>query len=480
MTDSRPGAAGSAASPEATPRRRAPRRPPREPGGCASPRRREASGGAGRRGRADVRRRRPEGDAAERELERDLDELAARAERADEYLELAQRTKADFENYRKRAERRSARRRTAASRSSPRSCSPRSTTSTARCERAPARGGAARCSQASGSSTPTCSRRSRGSGSSPFSPVGERFDPQYHEAVAPPAGGGGRAGHRGRGLPAGLPARRERAAPGARGRRRVGRSAMAARPDYYKTLGVGKNATERRSRRRTASWPASTTPTATRTTSRRRSASRRSPRPTTCSRTPTSASSTTVAGAVWRLRCPASASPARFGAGGFWRHPLEPVRRRPARGAGGAGRRARTACRRGRGRDLETEVTLTFDQAVHGRPGAARGADLTAVPDLPRHGRQARHAAARLPGLRRARRRGAEPGDLLDLPAVLKCGGSGTVIDDPCPTCQGTGAQRSVRRLRVNIPPGCATAAGSSWPARASPGRAAARPATCT
>lgn len=36
-------------------------------------------------------------------LELDLEELVARAEKADEYLELAKRTKADFENYRKRA-----------------------------------------------------------------------------------------------------------------------------------------------------------------------------------------------------------------------------------------------------------------------------------------------------------------------------------------------------------------------------------------
>jgi molecular chaperone DnaJ len=28
------------------------------------------------------------------------------------------------------------------------------------------------------------------------------------------------------------------------------------------------------------------------------------------------------------------------------------------------------------------------------------------------------------------------------------------VIEDPCPTCHGSGAQRSVRRLRVNIPAG--------------------------
>jgi molecular chaperone GrpE len=42
------------------------------------------------------------------QLERDLDELTAKAQKADEYLELAQRTRADFENYRKRAAREAA------------------------------------------------------------------------------------------------------------------------------------------------------------------------------------------------------------------------------------------------------------------------------------------------------------------------------------------------------------------------------------
>ena len=41
-------------------------------------------------------------------LQRDLEELTAKASKADEYLDLAQRTKADFENYRKRASREAA------------------------------------------------------------------------------------------------------------------------------------------------------------------------------------------------------------------------------------------------------------------------------------------------------------------------------------------------------------------------------------
>jgi molecular chaperone GrpE len=49
----------------------------------------------------------PENEEHEK-LQRDLEELTAKASKADEYLELAQRTKADFENYRKRAARETA------------------------------------------------------------------------------------------------------------------------------------------------------------------------------------------------------------------------------------------------------------------------------------------------------------------------------------------------------------------------------------
>lgn len=47
-------------------------------------------------------------DAAELQVEVDLDELGALAAKRDEYLALAQRTQADFENYRKRVARESA------------------------------------------------------------------------------------------------------------------------------------------------------------------------------------------------------------------------------------------------------------------------------------------------------------------------------------------------------------------------------------
>jgi molecular chaperone GrpE len=55
---------------------------------------------------AEAERREDAGEA--REVEGDLDELVATAAQRDEYLALAQRTQADFENYRKRVARESA------------------------------------------------------------------------------------------------------------------------------------------------------------------------------------------------------------------------------------------------------------------------------------------------------------------------------------------------------------------------------------
>jgi molecular chaperone DnaJ len=107
-----------------------------------------------------------------------------------------------------------------------------------------------------------------------------------------------------------------------------------------------------------------------------------------------------------------------------------------------------------RGRDLETEVQLSFDDAVHGTQ--ARLSVPTSQPCPTCHGSGAR------PGTQPkvcpvCQGRGVEAqsqGIFSITQPCSNCGGSGTVIEDPCPTCSGTGAQRSVRRLRVNIPAG--------------------------
>jgi molecular chaperone GrpE len=129
----------------------------------------------------------------ERQLEHDLDELTAKAEKADEYLELAQRTKADFENYRKRAARETA------------AAQERGMTKLVK-ELLPAVDNLDRALAAAESVVQSEGPDGNGGvetlvsgiklvhddviaalarvGIEPYSPEGERFDPQRHEAVA--------------------------------------------------------------------------------------------------------------------------------------------------------------------------------------------------------------------------------------------------------------------------------------------------------
>jgi molecular chaperone GrpE len=133
-------------------------------------------------------RPKPEGDEHHGEddggqqVQQDLDELAAKAEKADEYLMLAQRTQADFENYRKRAAREAA------------LAQDRGVARLAK-ELLPAIDNLDRALKAASEEqspiaegiklvhTDLLSALQR-VGVEPFSPKGEPFDPQLHEAVA--------------------------------------------------------------------------------------------------------------------------------------------------------------------------------------------------------------------------------------------------------------------------------------------------------
>ncbi len=121
-------------------------------------------------------------------------------------------------------------------------------------------------------------------------------------------------------------------------------------------------------------------------------------------------------------------------------------------GPGTAGRTGRAA--QTQGRDLETEVSLSFDQAVHGAQVPLSVPTSQPCPTC--------HGTGAKPGTSPkvcpvCNGRGIESqsqGIFSISQPCSNCNGSGTVIEDPCPTCSGTGAQRSIRKLRVNIPAG--------------------------
>ena len=207
-------------------------------------------------------------------------------------------------------------------------------------------------------------------------------------------------------------------------------------------------------------------------------------RPTTSWATPRSARSTTAAafGPCGGAR-PAAGGGVQLRRGRVRRHPLRPVRR--GGGAGGAARRRRGAASAGRGPSAAAtsrpRSRISFDQAIE-------GAQVPLVVPTPSAARTCRGTGAK-PGTSptvcpRCQGRGVESqgqGLFSISQPCSRCGGSGAVIEDPCPTCQRRGPLRTVKRYRVEHPRRRARrAAASGSPARASPGRAAARPATCS
>ena len=144
----------------------------------------------------------PENGEASEEVEKDLEALVADVSRErDEYLELARRAQADFENYRKRAAAGRRRGKRAKADAGARAAARPSTASSGRSRVRPAPRLRARSSAASRSSATSWSRRWSEPASSAYDPVGERFDPSWHEALSTaPAPEGDRAASSSRSL----------------------------------------------------------------------------------------------------------------------------------------------------------------------------------------------------------------------------------------------------------------------------------------
>jgi molecular chaperone GrpE len=128
--------------------------------------------------------REPEENGAADQVERDLDELAETKRERDEYLELARRTKADFENYRKRVAKENSEALARGKADLARQLLP----ALDNLERALAAGEDASAHQALVKGVAMVRDelhgRLEGAGVESFDPTGERFDPQLHEALS--------------------------------------------------------------------------------------------------------------------------------------------------------------------------------------------------------------------------------------------------------------------------------------------------------
>jgi molecular chaperone DnaJ len=125
---------------------------------------------------------------------------------------------------------------------------------------------------------------------------------------------------------------------------------------------------------------------------------------------------------------------------------------------GGGGTRTRTEPPRGprpeRGKDLESSVAISFEQAINGAQVPLSVATTQPCPTCRGTGAKPGTSPRVCP---KCSGRGIESqgqGLFSISQPCSRCHGSGAVIDDPCPTCAGAGQQKTVKNYKVNIPAG--------------------------
>jgi molecular chaperone DnaJ len=117
---------------------------------------------------------------------------------------------------------------------------------------------------------------------------------------------------------------------------------------------------------------------------------------------------------------------------------------------GGRGGRPQAA----RGNDLETEVALSFDQAVNGTQVSVTVPKSERCPTCHGSGAKPGTSPVTCP---RCEGRGVDAqsqGFFSISQPCPQCGGAGQIIEDPCQTCGGSGVTRQTKRYKVNIPAG--------------------------
>jgi molecular chaperone DnaJ len=137
-------------------------------------------------------------------------------------------------------------------------------------------------------------------------------------------------------------------------------------------------------------------------------------------------------------------------------------------GGGARGRRTQPV----RGADLETEVTVSFDDAMSGTTVPVRIQGPAPCETCAGSGAAPGTSPITCPQCGGAGQIAVNQGPFQMSQPCPRCHGSGRVVETPCPTCGGTGSQRRTRRLQVRIPPGVQDAARIRLKGRGEPGPA--------
>jgi molecular chaperone DnaJ len=119
------------------------------------------------------------------------------------------------------------------------------------------------------------------------------------------------------------------------------------------------------------------------------------------------------------------------------------------------GRTRTTGVRPRRGADVETEVTISFVDAVEGVTVPLRMTSDSPCPACSGTGARSGTLPRVCPDCEGVGMRATTQGGRLAISEPCRtCRGRGMVVDDPCPSCHGSGRGRSSRTMQVRIPAG--------------------------
>jgi molecular chaperone DnaJ len=142
-------------------------------------------------------------------------------------------------------------------------------------------------------------------------------------------------------------------------------------------------------------------------------------------------------------------------------------------GGGGGSARARSQAASGpaRGQDVETEATLSFDEAVLGVTVPLRMQSPGTCPTCAGSGAKPGTSPHTCPVCGGAGVTSRSQGAFAFSEPCRNCRGTGQVIEDPCPTCSGSGITSQTRTITVRIPSGVKDGQRIRIPGKGAPGR---------
>jgi molecular chaperone DnaJ len=140
-------------------------------------------------------------------------------------------------------------------------------------------------------------------------------------------------------------------------------------------------------------------------------------------------------------------------------------------GPGTARSRSRAASGPARGQDVETEATLSFEEAVLGVTVPLRMQSPGTCPTCAGSGARPGTSPHTCPVCQGAGVTSRSQGAFAFSEPCRNCRGTGQVIDDPCPTCAGNGITTQTRTITVRIPAGVKDGQRIRLAGKGAPGR---------